>query len=76
MEYFCGELCGRDACRLTALRLWRAQFIINHCGGYQGLSGTCPAAGSVDAAQKAAWDEGITALGQLTNAGEHALLVP
>ena len=43
-------------------------FIIDHCGGHQGLKGTCPAAGDADATQKAAWEAGIAELGALTNA--------
>lgn len=42
-------------------------FIIDHCGGHQGLKGTCPDAGPADAEQKAAWEAGIAALAKLPN---------
>lgn len=42
-------------------------FILNHCGGHQGLSGTCPPLGEMIPAQHAAWEKGIRALAALDN---------
>ena len=54
----CAEMCRQ--CPQTT-------FIIDHCGGHHGLSGTCPAAGAKDDAQHAAWKAGIKALSELPN---------
>lgn len=42
--------------------------VVDHCGGHQGLKGTCPAAGDTDPVQKAAWESGIAELASLPNA--------
>lgn len=41
-------------------------FVLEHCGGHQGLKGT-DGAGEPDAAQREAWEHGIEALGKMPN---------
>ena len=42
-------------------------FILDHCGGHQGLKGTCPEQGPTDAAQRQLYKDGIVACAACPN---------